>query len=79
MPPASAPGGRGMPAPGGSQAPAQAHQLTFRRRGSRFLLSQTPALRTGRVSAFTKSSSWAVVQHSNAVQYCSYAAITESP
>ena len=30
-----------------------------------------PALVTGRVSARTKSSSWAVVQHSNAMQYCS--------
>jgi hypothetical protein len=38
-----------------------------------------PALSCGRASARTKSSSCAVVQHSNAVQYCSYAAITESP
>ena len=33
----------------------------------------------GCVSALTNSSSWSVRQHSNAVQYCSYAAITESP
>ncbi len=34
---------------------------------------------TGRVSALTNSSRCAVVQHSNASQYCSYVAITESP
>ena len=37
------------------------------------------AARTGCVSALTKSSSWLVVQHSNAWQCCSYVAITESP
>jgi hypothetical protein len=34
---------------------------------------------SGRVSALTKSSSWSVRQHSNAVQCFSYAEITLSP